>query len=145
MLIEPLGSKDVPSLLELLERHQLPTHGISDTTGFFVVRVDGHVIGSVGVETYGETGLLRSLVVEAAQRGTGIASALVARAVRHATLARLQALVLLTTTAPGFFEKHGFTRCPRSEAPAGIRDSWAFQTGCPDSAIFMRRWLAPQE
>lgn len=141
VLIAALGSKDTAAVLALLAQHQLPTHGVSEATGSYVARAGGRVVGSIGVETHGAAGLLRSLVVDTTQRGAGIASALVQRAVEHGRKAQLQALYLLTTTAPGFFEKHGFARCARAEASEGIRASWEFQTGCPDSAVFMRRAL----
>ncbi len=140
--IQPLGEAELPAVRALLEQHQLPTQGVGPGGGFYVARVNDHLIGSIGVEHHGEAGLLRSLVVEAAQQKTGVASALVQRAVADAAQVGLKALYLLTTTAPDFFEKQGFARCARTEAPPGIKDSWEFQTGCPDAAICMRRWLS---
>lgn len=139
--VQPLGNAELPAVRALLEQHHLPTQGVGQDGSFYVARVNGRVIGAIGVEHYGDAGLLRSLVVEAAQQKTGVASALVQRAVAHGARAGLAALYLLTTTAAGFFEKHGFARCMRTEAPPGIRDSWEFRTGCPDSAICMRRLL----
>lgn len=139
--IQPLGAADLPAVRALLQQHHLPTHGVGQAEGFHVARANDRVIGSIGVEQHGEVGLLRSLVVEATQQKTGVASALVQHAVARGTQQGLKALYLLTTTAPGFFEKQGFTRCPRTEAPPAIQDSWEFRTGCPDSAVFMRRSL----
>lgn len=140
--IQPLGEADLAAVRALLEQQRLPTQGVSQTDGFYVARADDRVIGSIGVEHHGEAGLLRSLVVDAAQQKRGVAAALVQRAVEHGARAGLKALYLLTTTAPGFFEKHGFERCPRTDAPLGIQGSWEFRTGCPDAAIFMRRLLS---
>jgi protein-tyrosine-phosphatase/N-acetylglutamate synthase-like GNAT family acetyltransferase len=140
--LQPLRDADLPAVRTLLEQHRLPTQGVTAGDSFGVAWAGGRMIGSIGVEPYAQAGLLRSLVVESAQQKTGVASALVQRAVQQAEQAGMKALYLLTTTAPGFFEKHGFVRCPRSEAPPGIRESWEFRTGCPDSAVFMRRWLS---
>ena len=54
---------------------------------------------------------------------------------------RVEALYLLTTTAPGYFRGHGFADCPRDEAPAGIRESWEFRSGCPQTSTFLKRAL----
>lgn len=125
--IHPLGEAELPAVRMLLE----PTHGAGQLNGFYVARTSGRVIGSIGVEQHGNSGLLRSLVVDTAQQKTGVASALVHRAIEHATQRRLKALYLLTTSAPRFFEKHGFSTCPRSEAPPQIEACWEFRTGCP--------------
>lgn len=139
--IQALGELELPAVRALLEQHRLPTEGLNAESGFYVARVADRVIGSIGVERHGEVGLLRSLVVDASQQGTGVASALVNRAVEHGAQAGLRALYLLTTTAAGFFEKQSFACCPRSDAPPGIGDSWEFRTGCPDTAVLMRRLL----
>jgi amino-acid N-acetyltransferase len=140
--VTPAIDADISAILELLQRCELPIAGVAENVrAFAVARLDGVVVGVSGVEIYGSRGLLRSVAVERSARDRGIAALLVAHVVAHAERAGLSALYLLTTTARTYFEGHGFTLCPRDEAPEGIRDSWEFRTGCPDSAAFMRRVL----
>ena len=138
--LSPLDPADVPVVLVLLEAADLPTVGVQENPGAFVVaRVGGEIVGCCGVELHGPYGLLRSLVVEPRHRGQGIAIALVEHVLslpRHEALA---STYLLTTTARNFFPRFGFEVCPRDEAPEEIRASWEFHRGCPDSATFMRR------
>ncbi len=54
----------------------------------------------------------------------------------------LRSVYLLTTTARDYFARRGFADCPREEAPAAIRESWEFRTGCPSTAAFMKRPVA---
>jgi len=75
-------------------------------------------------------------------RGQGIAASLVEAAIERAKRVELRSVYLLTTTARDYFARHGFADCPREEAPAAIRESWEFRTGCPSTAAFMRRPVA---
>jgi len=141
-VIAAANEADASAILGLLERCELPTAGVAENLqAFAVARVDRSVVGTSGVEIYGAFGLLRSVAVDPASRDRGMATSLVEHAVARAERAGLCALYLLTTTARAYFERRGFAVCPRDEAPAGIRDSWEFRTGCPDTAVFMRRRL----
>ena len=133
---------DLPVVLDLLRRADLPTEGVAEHfRNFVVVRDDACVVGAAGLEVYSEDGLLRSVVVEPASRGSGLGSLLVDGACELARRSELRALYLLTTTAREYFAGHGFADCPRDDAPLGIRESWEFRTGCPSSAAFMTRSL----
>lgn len=139
-IIASASEDDAPLILALLQRCELPTGGVSENIrAFAVARSGGVVIGASGVERYGSCGLLRSIVVEPSSRKCGVAAALVERAVLDSERDGLVALYLLTTTAKAYFERREFIGCPRNVAPPGIRESWEFRTGCPDSAVFMRR------
>jgi amino-acid N-acetyltransferase len=138
--LSQLGVADVPAVLELLKGSELPEIGVQENPGAFVVARKGHdIIGCCGVELHGTDGLLRSLVVAASHRGDGIATALVEHVLSLPEYSHLGSIYLLTTTARGFFPRFSFEVCPRDQAPAAIRASWEFRTGCPDSAVFMRR------
>jgi amino-acid N-acetyltransferase len=75
---------------------------------FLVARRVGRVIGSVGVERYGLSALLRSLAVAPEYRGQGLGRALVERPLQEAREQGVKRIVLLTETAPEFFPKFGF-------------------------------------
>ena len=80
----------------------------------------------------------RAVAVELARWDPVRDEELPGRAVRRE---RLQDVYLLTTTAHDYFARRGFADCARGEAPAAIRDSWEFRTGCPTSSSLMRRRL----
>jgi amino-acid N-acetyltransferase len=141
---EPARPHDLAGALALLARVQLPEHEVASRWGhYFVVREDdGRVVGVAGLEVHGEDGLLRAVAVDEAYRGQGLAAALVAAAMERARLVPLRAVYLLTTTAKAYFARHGFLECPRESAPPAVRESWEFQTGCPHTAVLMKRPVA---
>src|SRR5919109_1866946 len=85
----------------LLEAANLPTSDVMpeklDT--FYALEHDGHVRGIVGLELFGNVGLLRSLVVSPEERMHGVGSRLVVHAERVAAARGVASLYLLTTTA----------------------------------------------
>jgi amino-acid N-acetyltransferase len=141
---EPARPHDLRGALELLGRTELTEQDVAQGWGhYFVVREDdGRVVGVAGLEVHGEDGLLRSVAVDADYRGQGLASSLVEAALERAKRVNLRAVYLLTTTAREYFARRGFADCPREQAPAGIRESWEFRTGCPSTAAFMKRPVA---
>jgi len=141
---EPARPHDLRGALDLLGRSELTEQDVAERWGhYFVVREDdGRVVGVAGLEIHGEDGLLRSVAVDPDYRGQGIAASLVEAAIERAKRVELRSVYLLTTTARDYFARHGFADCPREEAPAAIRESWEFRTGCPSTAAFMRRPVA---
>jgi amino-acid N-acetyltransferase len=131
---------DLPGALELLRRSDLPVTGVVEHfRNFLVVRSDVSVVGVAGLEPCGDDGLLRSVAVEPAYRGSGVGRALVDGVFGLARRLELRSLYLLTTTARDYFQRQGFADCPRDEAPPAIRETWEFRSGCPSSSAFMRR------
>ena len=108
---------------------------------YFVAHVDRSMAGVCGLEIHGPDGLLRSVAVDPRWRGRGVAEALLEAALGRGRRLSLQDVYLLTTTAHDYFARRGFADCARSDAPAAIRDSWEFRTGCPTSSSLMRRPL----
>ncbi len=139
------GADDWRTLRDVLREAGLPTTDLPDVApdGFLVARVDGRVVGGVGVERYGADGLLRSLVVVPEARGRGLGGRLAAAAERWARSAGLRTLTLLTTTAAPFFETRGYVPLDWAEAPEGIRQSAEFQGVCPSSAACLGKLLSP--
>src|SRR5512143_3289724 len=141
---EPARSHDLAGGLDLLRRCELTEQDVAERWGhYFVVREDdGRVVGVAGLEIHGDDGLLRSVAVDADYRGQGLAASLVAAVFERAKKVNLRCVYLLTTIARDYFARHGFADCPRDEAPAAIRDSWEFRSGCPSTAAFMKRTVA---
>ena len=129
---------DLPAIKVFLAANERPIDGVADHLGQFWLAVRGEqIIGSAGLETYGEVALLRSVAVLPEKRNQGIARALVARIVDEATCENVKALYLLTTHAQRYFEGLGFRSLARSDAPKALLASAEFQGACPDSAVLM--------
>jgi amino-acid N-acetyltransferase len=141
---EPARPHDLRGALDLLGRAELTEQDVAERWGhYFVVREDdGRVVGVAGLEIHGEDGLLRSVAVDTEYRGQGLAASLVEATVERAKRVNLRAVYLLTTTARDYFVRRGFADCPREDAPAAVRESWEFRTGCPSTASFMKRPVA---
>jgi amino-acid N-acetyltransferase len=134
--------KDLPAVLSLLGRADLPTAGVADAFSHFIVaESEGRLIGVVGLELYGGSALLRSAAVEESWRGSGVGRVLVDRALDMARQHRIEDVYLLTTTAEHYFPKFGFACVSRDAVAEGVRSSVEFQTACPASAVVMRKTL----
>ena len=71
---------DQEAIATLLRDLQLPTDGVSEWLDrFWVAEHQSQVVGVAGMERYGDSGLLRSVAVAQAWRGTGVARTLVDR------------------------------------------------------------------
>ncbi len=133
----------VTAVKALLAAARLPVDDITpDAMAHFLGAWSGpHLQGVVGIEPYGDTALLRSLAVAESRRGTGLGSALLAHAERHARESGCRTIYLLTTSAQPYFEKRGYTVTPRDAAPEAIRGTSQFSTLCPASAVLMVKYL----
>jgi amino-acid N-acetyltransferase len=137
--VECARAHELGAALHLIEQSALPTHGVVESFGnYLVVRDDERVIGLCGLEVHDCSALLRSVAVEENYRGRGVGQMLVAAALDLARKMDLCALYLLTTTARSFFERCGFHVWARAAAPEAIRESWEFSSGCPSSAVLMK-------
>ena len=140
MLLRPGLEGDGEAIRDLLADNRLPVADLASATIAFVVAVDGDgLTGVVGLERFGDVGLLRSLAVRERARGAGLGSRLVAAAEREARAAGLRELVLLTETAGPLFARLGYAAIPRDAAPAAARASAEFRSLCPASAVCMSK------
>jgi amino-acid N-acetyltransferase len=139
--IEQGPSRKVAAML--LESVSLPSADLTDAhmEHFFYCGDAAQPSGLVGVELRGKAALLRSLVVTARQRSTGMGAQLVEHAERYARVAGADAIYLLTTTAESFFAKRGYRVVPRESAPPEIRETREFAAICPASSAFMSKTL----
>jgi amino-acid N-acetyltransferase len=135
------------SVVALLEAEGLPASDLTEAhlEHFFFTGTDGAPSALVGLEIYGDAALLRSLVVSAAARTQGLGAALVQHAEEHAVRQRVHSLYLLTTTAEAYFERRGYRRVDRWEAPPSIQSTREFSSLCPSSSAFMITRLSAGE
>ena len=145
-MLEPLIIRGRPTrsaAVALLQAQGLPVSDITDghLEHFFFVGSDGSPSGLVGLEVYGSDALLRSLVVGENARGKGLGSALTAHAEQYAAAKGVRSIYLLTTTAGRFFQRLGYERIERSQAPPSIERTREFASLCPASSAFMIKLL----
>jgi amino-acid N-acetyltransferase len=124
---------------ELLAGANLPVSDLTDEylEHFFFTGPDSSPTGLVGLEIYGTDALLRSLVVRAPARDAGLGSLLVKHAENYARSNQVHAIYLLTTTAESFFERRGYRRINRAQAPPSIQSTREFATLCPASSALL--------
>lgn len=134
-----------PEVFELLDTEGFPTSdlGSSSSLNLLGVRKGERLIGVVGLEVYGQDGLVRSLVVAPDRRGGGVGVKLVHEAEIHALSKGVSTLYLLTMTAASFFSRIGYVSIERVAAPKFISATAEFQSLCPASALLMRKVLSP--
>ncbi len=139
---EPVTGRD-PALIAALKAADLPVDDLDEPNrNFFSYRsLAGTLLGFGGYELYGDVAFLRSIVVlpegRSKRTGRNLVPLLTYRAARQGA----RAAWLLTTTAPDFFEKIGFKRRTREEAPAAVLATRQAQSLCPASAVVMSRSL----
>ena len=140
LVIRKASSSDLPVLTKLLESVTLPTAGLADHVGNFLVAEScGIPIGSIGLEVYGDTALVRSAAVLREFQGKGIGERMYGVLVSYARELGVKELVLLTTTAEGYFQRRGFETVDRESVTGAVTASREFKDACPASATVMRK------
>ena len=138
--LEPAGAPDLEAVVRLLSANHLPVADLeSRIDAFLLAKRDGIVVGTVGLEIYGELALLRSLCVAEGHRSKRIGGALISAVASRALAQGVRELYLLTTGAAPYFAKRGFVQINRDQTPLEIRNTAQFSALCPASAICMRR------
>ncbi len=141
--IRPAQASDLTVAKAWLSAEGLP---IDDLTvdhmdAFIVATQTGESVGMIGLEKFGNVGLLRSLVVDEAGRGAGLGGRLVAAIESTARSEHIDELWLLTIDADSFFVQHGYVVAERDHAPESIRNTAEFSTLCPGDAVLMHKRL----
>ncbi|MEN9938386.1 MAG: hypothetical protein RLZZ387_4965 [Chloroflexota bacterium] len=140
--ITPAQTDDLPAVLGLLDRSELPRDGLAEHFDIAIVARDAaQVVGSAAVERYERAGLLRSVAVDPAYRGQGLGARLVGAALDQARQEGLQTIYLLTTTASEYFPRFGFEPISRADVAPAVQQSVEFMSACPASALVMRTEL----
>ncbi|RJG08386.1 GNAT family N-acetyltransferase [Massilia cavernae] len=134
---------DLPAIRQILTDAGLPSSdiGAAHLADFVVLVKDDDIVGCVGIERYGSDALLRSLAVDASRRGVGQGRHLVEAIEARAAQSGVSRLFLLTTSASGFFEDHGYRLIERDAVPEPLTHSAQFSELCPASAACMEKDL----
>lgn len=129
-------------IITLLQSQHLPVEDLPVSLDDFLVVVENNcVVGVIGLERYGEYGLLRSMAVHPGYRNRRIAATLVEALEQRAVASGMKALYLLTETAPFYFDRKGYKVVAREEVPEGVKVSPEFSHVCPVSATVMVKHL----
>ncbi len=139
--IRAASAKDLQTIKELLVQAGLPVEDIDEARFplFRLAEAGGECVGAIGMEAYGNLGLLRSLVVSPAARGQGLGKMLVDVLERDAIAAGVSNLWLLTIDVEDFFERLRFAIVARDAAPEQIRNTEEFSSLCPGNAHLMMK------
>jgi amino-acid N-acetyltransferase len=133
---------DFDAIFRLLSDSSLPAADLKDhVEAFTLAKLDGSIVGTVGVELYGEVALLRSLCVAAPHRSRRIGADLVSAVTSRALSSGVRELYLLTTDAAPYFANLGFAQVQRDQVPLAIRNTAQFSGLCPSSAVCMCRTI----
>jgi amino-acid N-acetyltransferase len=135
---------DATRIRALLKAEDLPISDLSISTPQFLVVCDerDEVVAVGGLQLFGKTALLRSVVVAPFARGTGLGHKVVQALEDAARDGKAGQLVLLTLAAQSFFERQGYRVIERGSVPDDVQASEEFRSLCPASAICMAKKLA---
>jgi amino-acid N-acetyltransferase len=137
-IIKKATSADADKIKLVLKNTNLPYKDIdSHLENFFFLEKCGEIIGTAGLEVYGEVALLRSLAVIKEYQNKRLGQKLYQNIFIKALSLNIKEIYLLTETAEKFFARKGFKKISRDSAPATIQHTNEFRILCPDSAVCM--------
>jgi amino-acid N-acetyltransferase len=126
-VIRTACSGDVPAILRLLQGAGVREDGVDKhPERFWVVEEVGdspRIAGTIGMEIYGRTGLLRSFVMERGAWNPGVGVKLLLLSLSAARERGIDELYLATAGSLSLFEAIGFSEVEGSELPEPIRAS----------------------
>jgi HAD superfamily hydrolase (TIGR01457 family) len=123
----------------LKEAGLVPEEPVAD--GAVIIGED-HLEATAAAAVRGDSAYLHSVAVREEARGSHVGTLAVAAAARRAVRDGGRRLFLLTEDAEGFFRTMGFRRTDRRDLPGWILER---STSCSESAVAMRRDLAPPQ
>jgi len=137
------SEKELDSVRDFLRVNQLPADDLKLDDSLYLTFYDSNeeLVGSGGLEFYGDKALLRSVAVSQALRSQSLGKQIINDLLQHVKSRSIQEVYLLTQTAYYFFLKLGFSEINRDSVPEEIKSSTEFSQVCPSSARVMRLLL----
>jgi amino-acid N-acetyltransferase len=140
--LRPATQEDWPKIKVLLAHLKLPTDDIAEgLKGFFVAYQGNLLVGTVGVEQFGELGMLRSLAVNREFRSQNLGTSLYQKAEAYARHQGIKQLYLITIAAQHYFGAKGYQALGRDQVPLPIQSTPQFSQICPTDAAIMVKLL----
>lgn len=139
MKFETKPSEVLTQISDLLSQVDLVPVGLnaSNLHLFCKMSESGTVEGVIGVETYGDSFLLRSLAVREGFRNQGIARSLLDEAFQFAKSNGYYHAYLLTETIGDVMHRQGFREVPRCHVPEEMQQSPFLKGICKCSTPLM--------
>ncbi len=140
---EAVAPAELTRIAALLAEAGLPDDDLAEPGRRFWRFCDarGETIGVGGLELCGTEALLRSVLVLAGRRRSGLGRGIVAHLLAEAGVRGARRVFLLTTSAQPFFAALGFAVTGRAAVPPAIAATREFATLCPASAVCMTKAL----
>jgi len=136
---QPASQSDWNEIRNLLTANRLQVQGaLNHLNNFVVATENGRVVGAIGMEVYGDIGLIRSLVVASNMRGRKVARRLVKQLIARAHTRQVGALYLLSGPADNLFASFGFEKMARADMPTKLYVSSEMQGSSSTSPTGMR-------
>lgn len=140
--IRKATGEDLNAIRQLLDALQLVSDDVDQhLEHFLVAEIDGVIAGTIGMEFYERTALLRSAAVVPQYQHQGIGDKLLSSINGYAKEHGVDEIVLLTTTAQEYFARKGFSAITRDELKGRVLTSSQFNGACPSTAVSMRMKL----
>jgi amino-acid N-acetyltransferase len=139
MTLQTIGDDhNFQAFCALLQSSDLPFSGLDYSKDLLVgYYEDGAMVGTGGLEIYGDYGLLRSLSVKLGTRGKALGTAITEYLIKEGRARKLKGIYLLTETAHGFFLRKGFLDVRREDVPEPLKASSEFSHDCGPAAVAM--------
>jgi amino-acid N-acetyltransferase len=128
-------------VIELLEQNGLPSSDIDANKILYALLQNDAIVGTGGVEYFGEHALIRSVSVTKNQRGNGLGSFITRELEENCKERGIYSVYLLTMTAKDFFSGEGYSVVDRDQVPQSIKNTSEFSSICPTSAVVMKKNL----
>lgn len=136
---------DLKVIKSLLDSASLPSVDIDKhLLNFLVLEKSGTLTGTIGMELYENTALLRSLAIQKDYRNKGYGKELYYALISKAKKMNVNNIYLLTETAEGFFSEEGFQKIAREQVPPSIKQTNEYSSLCPEGAICMVKKLSEE-
>ncbi|HXG35517.1 MAG TPA: GNAT family N-acetyltransferase, partial [Dehalococcoidia bacterium] len=119
---------DIPVMEALLASQHLPVYAIAEYLDtFWVLEEQGQLIGCTGLELYGQSALLRSVIIQESHRNQRLGERLVRNALEEARRRGVRTVYLFTMHAAGYFARFGFQRCSLDDFRDEVRQSFQYR------------------
>lgn len=139
LLFQPASPTDWNEIRNLLTANRLQVQGaLNHLSNFVVATENGRVVGAIGMEVYGDIGLIRSLVVASNMRGRKVARRLIKQLIARARTRQIGALYLLSGPVDALFQGFGFEKMARADMPTKLYVSSEMQGPSSASPTGMR-------
>ena len=125
--------------INLLQQHGLPVSDIDDDKLLYLLMDGEKIIGTAGLEIFEDCALLRSVSVIKEEQGKGYGKVINEQIEKYVKESGINCLYLLTATAKDFFDKQGYCVIKREESPEALKQTAAFTSLCPASAMVMKK------